>query len=303
MKKGFVFLGLIVLMFCFLSACSSSKSDKAKKYIGVWYGYKVSTDDSDIVFEDYASLVKMELTAEFTSDGKYTLHYYLNGSEGKNYPQKGSYKIDGEKIILTEHEGVGEIVDGELVLNFDNGGVRQYFRSNKENAGEKPETSENNKVYMETIEEFAGHYGVKSEGITIKETKDGYTYELDFKYRIKPAEYITANGEADKNKNIKSINIVCNDMETSWLHDLSKLEFAYKTDGIGISEEEERLRYCCVLFFSLCDHFAADDSHYYDYNDAYKFFGGEPYIINNWKFSSDVDESNEKVTLKAIREE
>ena len=302
MKKGIVFLGLIVFMFCFLSACSSSKSNKAEKYIGVWYGYKVSTDDGDIVFEDYANLVKMELTAEFTSDGKYTLHYYIDGSEGENYPQKGRYKIDGGKIILTEDEGVGKIVDGELILSFDNGAVKQYFRSDKENAGEKPETSENNKEVMITIEEFADYYGVKPEGITIKETKDGYTYEVDFKYRIMSAEYITANGEADKNKNIKSINIVCNDIETSWLHDLSKLKFAYQTDGNGISKEEERLRYCCVLISSLCDK-AEGEFYIVDYNDWYKLFNGETYIINNWRISSEVDESNGKVTLKAIREE
>ncbi|MBR3032220.1 MAG: hypothetical protein IKH92_04285 [Clostridiales bacterium] len=133
MRKMISVLVICTLIITISAACGSKKSKAAEKYIGVWYGYKVSTDKNDIVFEDYAALVKMELTAEFTSDGKYTLHYYINGEEGEEYPQKGSYSIEDDKIKLIEDEGVGEIVNGELVISFDGegGAVRQYFKSNK----------------------------------------------------------------------------------------------------------------------------------------------------------------------------
>lgn len=126
------FIALLLLIGCFMlvfTGCNSS-SKAAKKFIGVWYGYKVTTNGSDIVFADYSSLVKMELTAEFTSDGKYELHYYVAGKEGEKYPQTGTYKIDGERIMLTEHDGYGEIVNGELILYFQNGSVKQYFKNN-----------------------------------------------------------------------------------------------------------------------------------------------------------------------------
>lgn len=127
MKKIFIIIALLVSAVITFSGCGSS-SKAAEKYIGVWYGYKVSTSESDIVFAEYASLVKMELTAEFTSDGKYALHYYVAGKEGEKYPQEGTYTMEGEKIVLTEDNGVGEIINGELVLSFDNGAVKQYFK-------------------------------------------------------------------------------------------------------------------------------------------------------------------------------
>lgn len=126
-KLTVVIVAICFLMCCVLSGCDSS-SKAAEKYIGVWYGYKVSTSESDIVFAEYASLVKLELTAEFASDGKYVLHYYVAGKEGEKYPQEGTYTMEGEKIVLTENNGVGEIINGELVLSFDNGAVKQYFK-------------------------------------------------------------------------------------------------------------------------------------------------------------------------------
>ena len=131
MRRNFSILVVCTLLISIFAACGSNKSKAAEKYIGVWYGYKVSTNKSDIIFEDYAPLVKMELTAEFSSDGKYTLHYYINGEEGEEYPQKGSYSIEDERIKLIEDEGAGEIVNGELVLSFDGGAVKQYFKNSK----------------------------------------------------------------------------------------------------------------------------------------------------------------------------
>lgn len=124
-----VFLTLFVCLL--LVGCGNSNSKAAEKYVGIWYGYKVSSGGTDIVFKDYASIAKMELTCEFTSDGKYTLHYYVAGKEGDKYPQVGTYVMDGNKIILNESEGTGEIINDELVLSFSNGAVKQYFRANE----------------------------------------------------------------------------------------------------------------------------------------------------------------------------
>ena len=70
----------------------------------------------------------MELTVEFTEDGKYELHYYVAGKEGSKYPKFGKYEMDDNRIILVDDDGYGEIVNGELILYFDNGKVKQYFR-------------------------------------------------------------------------------------------------------------------------------------------------------------------------------
>lgn len=104
-------------------------SNAAEPYIGVWYGYKVETDSTAIVFADYEELVKMELTAEFSSGGEYELHYYVAGKEGDKYPQTGKYEMDGDRIVLSEDDGYGEIINGELILYFSDGAVKQYFRS------------------------------------------------------------------------------------------------------------------------------------------------------------------------------
>ena len=105
-------------------------SNAAEPFLGVWYGYNVSTASGDIVFSDFAAIAKMELTAEFTSDGQYELHYYVAGKEGDKYPQIGKYEMDGEKIILIDDDGYGEIINGELILYFENGKVKQYFKAN-----------------------------------------------------------------------------------------------------------------------------------------------------------------------------
>lgn len=128
MKKIIAIL-LVVCSFTFLLAGCGNNA--AEQYLGVWYGYKVSAGDEDIVFEDYAALVKMELTAEFTSDGEYELHYYVAGKEGEKYPQTGKYEMDGDRIVLTEDDGYGEIVNGELILYFEDGAVKQYFKANQ----------------------------------------------------------------------------------------------------------------------------------------------------------------------------
>lgn len=130
--KRTISLVLLVLIVCSLFVgCGDSSSKTAEKYIGIWYGYKVNSGGEDLVFEDYATIAKMELTCEFTSDGNYTLHYYVAGKEGEKYPQTGTYTIDGEKIRLKENEGVGEIVNGELILSFSDGAVKQYFKANE----------------------------------------------------------------------------------------------------------------------------------------------------------------------------
>lgn len=78
----------VCLMAALLTACGSNP---AEPFIGVWYGTKVSTPTGDVVFAEYESIIKMELTAEFSSDGSYELHYYVAGQEGKQYcvPPRG----------------------------------------------------------------------------------------------------------------------------------------------------------------------------------------------------------------------
>ena len=134
MKKvliGVLALVMILGMVLGLVGCSSSNeaetsSNEAEKYIGEWYGSKIETESNTITFSDYASIVKMELIAEFKSDETYVLHYYVNGEEGEEYPQTGTYTVENGKLILSD-EGTGEIVNDELILSFDNGQVKQYF--------------------------------------------------------------------------------------------------------------------------------------------------------------------------------
>ena len=128
MKRIVIFSVILVCVVAILSGCGGKKTEE---FVGIWYGYKVSTPSGDIVFSDYESLVKMELTAEFASDGTYELHYYVAGKEGEAYPQTGNYQVEGERILLPEQEGYGEIVNSELVLYFSEGQIKQYFMSDK----------------------------------------------------------------------------------------------------------------------------------------------------------------------------
>ena len=125
LNRIFAFLLIVGLMGTLLGACGSNA---AEPYIGVWHGYKVSTSSGDIVFSDLSAIAEMELTVEFTEDGKYELHYYVAGKEGSKYPKFGKYEMDDNRIILVDDDGYGEIVNGELILYFDNGKVKQYFR-------------------------------------------------------------------------------------------------------------------------------------------------------------------------------
>lgn len=126
LNRIFAILLVVGLMGTFLGGCGSNA---AEPYIGVWYGYKVSTSSGDIVFSDLATIVKMELTAEFTDDGEYELHYYVAGKEGEKYPQIGKYEMEDDRIILVDDDGYGEIINGELILYFENGAVQQHFRT------------------------------------------------------------------------------------------------------------------------------------------------------------------------------
>ena len=136
--RKIVCLAIVFFILCgMLAGCGKSSSKVADKYIGIWYGYKVSTGDKSLVFSDYSSVVKIELTCEFTHDGKYVQHYYVAGKEGEKYPQEGTYTIDGDKIVLSEDGWVGEIVNGELVLSCTNsdGTVTGYYSSSEQQNG------------------------------------------------------------------------------------------------------------------------------------------------------------------------
>jgi|GEM_PF-3189243 len=122
---------LCLLSIVALSACAGKQSAEtapkaSDKYLGIWYGYKITTNKSDIVFKDYESVAKMELTCEFTEDGRYVIHYYTNGKEGEKYPQEGTYTMDGDKIVLSDG-GTGDIVNGDLILTYSDGALKQYY--------------------------------------------------------------------------------------------------------------------------------------------------------------------------------
>lgn len=120
-----ILIGILALVMVLgLVGCASS--NEAEKYIGEWQCYKLETNSNTIVFSDYEAIIKMELTAEFANDGTYIIHYYVNGEEGDQYPQSGTYSVENEVIKLSD-DGIGEIVNNELILSFDNGQVKQYF--------------------------------------------------------------------------------------------------------------------------------------------------------------------------------
>lgn len=111
---------------------SSCGRNPAEPFIGVWYGYKISDNSGELVFSENPILAaaNMELTAEFSTDGTYELHYYVFGKEGEKYPKVGKYEARDNRLYLVEDNGYCEIIDGELILNFHNGTVKQYYRSN-----------------------------------------------------------------------------------------------------------------------------------------------------------------------------
>lgn len=134
MKKVVVCFMVCLMMLISSTACQNS-SNVAEKFIGIWDCYKMGTNDpgeQDVVFKDYAARVKMEMTIEFTPDGKYVEHYYVNGKEGDKYPQTGNYVIEGEKIIFSENNNIeAEIIDGELVVSVkdsaSNKSAKRYY--------------------------------------------------------------------------------------------------------------------------------------------------------------------------------
>ncbi len=120
---------VITLMVCLCASFFVGCGDNvAQPYIGTWSAYKIESDSTSIVFSDFASIVKMELLITFNSDGTYIQHYYTNGIEGEHYPQTGEYKIEKNRIKLVHSDGTeayGEIVDGELIIDFN--GARQHY--------------------------------------------------------------------------------------------------------------------------------------------------------------------------------
>ena len=135
MKRILCLLLALIMVAGLLCACGSGDSDsasgKSKKeespFVGKWECYKVVGGGDEIVFADYSAYVEMEMTVEFDEDGTYIVHYYVNGEEGDKYPQSGTYEEDGDRIILDDGDNYGEIVDGELILYYDNAQVQQYY--------------------------------------------------------------------------------------------------------------------------------------------------------------------------------
>lgn len=129
--KKLIRMVAIVLVLCtvaMLFAACGGGNNAAKPFIGKWNAYKVATGGSEIVFSDYASIAKMELTAEFTKDGTYVFHYYVNGEEGSKYPQSGTYEARDGKLYLDDG-GIATIEGGGMVISMDNGAVKQYFKA------------------------------------------------------------------------------------------------------------------------------------------------------------------------------
>lgn len=124
MKRIAAFILALCLCVSLCACGENAKEKEAEKYIGTWYGYKLEAGDETLVFSEYESVVKLELTAEFDEDGTYTLHYYVNGKEGEQYPQTGTYTVEENQLVLDK--GTAELVDEDLVISFD-GGIKQYF--------------------------------------------------------------------------------------------------------------------------------------------------------------------------------
>jgi len=131
LKTIVVSLILIVTAFS-LVACGNDENQESKvieQYAGKWYCYKTVTNGQTVDFKNLSAYIDIELSIEFSTEKTYICHYYVNGSEGKEYPQEGSFTIEDNSLILTgDISGRAEISGTEMLVTTD--GVVQYYQRN-----------------------------------------------------------------------------------------------------------------------------------------------------------------------------
>ena len=88
MKRLMMMLGLLVCFASLLTGCSSAKNDD--KIVGSWKMVKLSGKEPN----KNAPI----MTMEYTKDGKHTFKWV-------GEPQVGTYKIEGDKLIVTMNNG------------------------------------------------------------------------------------------------------------------------------------------------------------------------------------------------------
>ena len=128
-----VIIKSIALVLCMLTICTliTACASPTDKYMGVWYATKIVTGSTTVPFgEIVKGTLTMEMTIEFSQDGTYIIHYYVNGKEGKEYPQTGTYKVDDDTLVMS-NGGKAYTVDGELRIEI-NGSVQYFTRSDSQ---------------------------------------------------------------------------------------------------------------------------------------------------------------------------
>ena len=92
---------------------------------------KVVTADNTVDFEKLGALINMEMYIEFSEKKDYVVHYFVNGKEGENYPQSGTFTVNVETETLALVGGVEGTATISLETNLQlglNGGVTQYYK-------------------------------------------------------------------------------------------------------------------------------------------------------------------------------
>lgn len=128
-----VIIKLIALVLCMLTICTliTACASPTDKYVGVWYATKIVTGSTTVPFgEIVKGTLSMEMTIEFSQDGTYIIHYYVNGKEGKEYPQSGTYKVNDDTLEMS-NGGKAYTVDDELRIEI-NGSVQYFTRSDSQ---------------------------------------------------------------------------------------------------------------------------------------------------------------------------
>lgn len=125
MKRVLALL-LITLLVLGMTACGSKKA--MEPFLGSWKVYQMGSESGITDFTTGLFSI-MELTIEIREDGTYTMHYFVAGEEGDQYPKHGEFEMEKGKIIIPgDPDGIGEIVDGDLVLAFGDNNTHYYRR-------------------------------------------------------------------------------------------------------------------------------------------------------------------------------
>ena len=135
------------------------------------------------------------------------------------------------------------------------------------------------------------------DGLEFEETKknDGYKYEAK-----DPSSYfdIAYSAIADSKKNLSSITITNNDVDTSYLTNTKT--FKKLMNESDFSLVELRAAMCATEVMQLMDLFGSDKTKKDEVIDELTaLFQGEKITIEKWTIEADVDKSGERVVIKA----